>query len=142
TMRVHDDGTATLTVRCALTTGAAVYQRIDRCSRALRAGGDPRTLAQLRADTTAALLLHGFLPLPGHDQPIPTFGPGQHAAGDCAGESSSSAEGERPGGGQERFDLGMEDPVTPADLDQIARIVNAVPSVQLQVVIAWEALTG
>lgn len=140
TMRVHDDGMATLSVRCPLTTGAAIYQRIERAARGLRGAGDPRTLAQLRADIASALLLHGVLPLPGSEQP--STGPaGATSSTTGAGDPDAGAETEA-GGDQRGFDLGTEDLVTPADLAEIARILNATPPVQLQVVIPWDTLTG
>lgn len=128
TMRIHDDGTATLTVRCALTTGSAVYQRIDRASRSLRSAGDPRTLAQLRSDITCALLLHGILPLPGTDPS------GERRPADRAG----LVRREHVDG---LFDLDADDLVSPADLAQIGRILAAAPPVRLQVVIPWDSLT-
>ncbi len=134
TMRIHDDGTATLSVRCALTTGAGVYQRIDRASRSLRGAGDPRTLAQLRSDITCALLLHGSLPLPGTDPS------GESSPADPEGSGSRDHDdGDHDEG---LFDLDADDLVSPADLAEIGRILAAAPAVRLQVVIPWDSLTG
>lgn len=129
TMRVQDDGTATLSVGCALTTGAGVYQRIDRASRALRAAGDPRTLAQLRSDITCALLLHGTLPLPGTD------GSGGRSAADRDALVGTDHD-------DGLFDLDSDDLVSPADLAEIGRVLAAAPPVRLHVVIPWDSLTG
>lgn len=63
-MRVQEDGTAAVTFSGPLTTCVAVYQRIDAAARKARKNGDERTLAQLRADICAALLLHGRVDLP------------------------------------------------------------------------------
>ncbi|MFK5635415.1 hypothetical protein [Ornithinimicrobium sp. LYQ103] len=66
-MRVEDVGTAAITFSGPLTTAVAIYQRIDAAARKARKGGDDRTLAQLRADICAALLLHGRVDLPDVD---------------------------------------------------------------------------
>ena len=49
TLKVHDDGTATLRITGPAATMVGAYQRHDRSARNLRKGGDPRTLDQLRA---------------------------------------------------------------------------------------------
>lgn len=58
----HDDGTGTLVLTTDLVALCGIHTRIERCARLLRAGGDERTLDQLRADVCAALLLHGTIP--------------------------------------------------------------------------------
>ncbi|WP_143780820.1 HNH endonuclease signature motif containing protein [Ornithinimicrobium sp. CNJ-824] len=63
-LRVHDDGTATLGVRTALISGVGVFARVDRMARALRGAGEERSLAQLRSDLCASLLLHGTVEVP------------------------------------------------------------------------------
>ncbi|MFB9732567.1 hypothetical protein [Ornithinimicrobium kibberense] len=63
-LRVHDDGTATLGVRTPLISGVGVFARIDRMARALRGAGEERSLAQLRSDLCASLLLHGTVEVP------------------------------------------------------------------------------
>ncbi len=63
-MRVDDDSTATLAITGPLTSLCAISQRLDVCAKALRKGGDERTLAQLRSDVAQTLLLHGHLELP------------------------------------------------------------------------------
>lgn len=68
-LTVHPEGTATLSITGALTTMAAIHSRIEHAARALRKGGDERTLDQLRSDIPCALLLHGVLPLPVPDDP-------------------------------------------------------------------------
>lgn len=101
-LEVHDDGTATLTITGPLVTLCAVHTRIERIARLLRKHGDPRTLDQLRADVTSALLQHGTLPL---------------------------------------LDVDPDD-LTAADLDKIRQIINALPAVQIQVVVPWDTLSG
>ncbi|HSP61106.1 MAG TPA: HNH endonuclease signature motif containing protein, partial [Ornithinimicrobium sp.] len=63
-LRVHDDGTATLGVRTPLISGVGVFARVDRMARVLRGGGEGRSLAQLRSDLCATLLLHGTVAVP------------------------------------------------------------------------------
>lgn len=68
-VRLDDDGTASLGLRCSATQGAALADRIDLAARRARGGGDPRSLNVLRATIGVALLLHGTLP-----EPPPTSG--------------------------------------------------------------------
>ncbi|WP_289018321.1 HNH endonuclease signature motif containing protein, partial [uncultured Ornithinimicrobium sp.] len=67
TARLDDDGTATVTITTGPAQATALIDRLHTAARTARRHGDARTLAQLRADTACALLLHGTLPLP--DQP-------------------------------------------------------------------------
>ncbi|WP_431473211.1 HNH endonuclease signature motif containing protein [Ornithinimicrobium sp. W1665] len=64
TARIDDDGTATVSITATPTQASALIDRLHAAARAARRHGDTRTLAQLRADTATALLLHGTLPLP------------------------------------------------------------------------------
>lgn len=101
-VRVHDDGTATITVTGPAVMICAAHQRIDRAARLLRRDGDVRTLDQLRHDLVIALLVHGSLPLP-------------------------------------------EDPdadLSPADLEALSTIINALPPINLQVITDADTLTG
>ncbi|QFG69426.1 HNH endonuclease [Ornithinimicrobium pratense] len=66
-VRLHDDGTATLTLTGPAVTIAGIRHRLDTAARALRAAGEDRTLSQLRFDLAAALHLHGTLNLPNID---------------------------------------------------------------------------
>ena len=116
-LSVHDDGTGTLTVTGPLVMMTAVHARIEAVARSLRKQGDPRTLDQLRVDVAGALLIHGLLPLPGQSD-------GQPADPDAAAGSDPDHE------------------LSTADLAQIARILNAQPQVQVQVVVPWDALVG
>lgn len=59
---VDDDGTGTLTTTGPVSKIAAAALRVDSIARKTRAAGDPRTLGQLRADLSLALLTHGVLP--------------------------------------------------------------------------------
>ncbi|MBW8172781.1 HNH endonuclease [Ornithinimicrobium sp. Arc0846-15] len=59
---IDDDGTGTIVTTGPLTKVAAAAMRIDTIARKTRAAGDSRTLAQLRADLSLALLTHGILP--------------------------------------------------------------------------------
>lgn len=62
TITGHDDGTGTLVLNTDLVALCGIHARIERVARLLRAGGDERTLDQLRADVGAALLVHGTIP--------------------------------------------------------------------------------
>lgn len=56
------DGTALLLVSGDGPRIAAAQSRVDTIARRLRAGGDPRTLDQLRADVATDLLIRGWIP--------------------------------------------------------------------------------
>lgn len=62
TATLDDDGTGELTVRGSTSGVVAAMVRVDSVARHSRHAGDERTLAQLRADLTLALLVHGVLP--------------------------------------------------------------------------------
>ncbi|WP_068427389.1 HNH endonuclease signature motif containing protein [Piscicoccus intestinalis] len=62
----RDDGSADFGVSGADVRCLAAYGRVDAIARAVRAGGDPRTLNQLRSDVALDLLLFGQ---PGADAP-------------------------------------------------------------------------
>ncbi|WP_202879636.1 HNH endonuclease signature motif containing protein [Serinicoccus kebangsaanensis] len=80
-MRIDDDSTATLAITGPLTSLCAISQRVDACARALRKGGDERTLAQLRSDVAQTLLLHGRVDPPESDtDPLLTPGGAEHIA--------------------------------------------------------------
>ncbi len=154
-VRLHEDGTATLSVTGPAATVVAAGQRVDRCARVLRRAGDSRTLQQLRADVTEALLLYGTfaLPSPAPDAQSPdstspeppspapsspattgSTGPagsptvcpaGTCAAGRCSPESCPGI---------------VDDVLAPEDLEHLARVINAQPAVQLQVVVPVDTL--
>jgi hypothetical protein len=65
---VNEDGTGAVTVSGTASQVAAVADRLERAAREARALGDPRTLADLRADIGMSLLLHSGLALP---DPLP-----------------------------------------------------------------------
>lgn len=70
--RLDDDGTGELTVMGRSSSVVAALDRIDEIARAVRASGDRRTLAQLRADIAMSLLVHGSItPATGHPDPAP-----------------------------------------------------------------------
>lgn len=55
----HPDGVAQLSVIGETARVTAAARRVDQIARGLRAGGDARTLVQLRSDVTLDLLLYG-----------------------------------------------------------------------------------
>jgi hypothetical protein len=65
---VLDDGTATFSISGSVATMLALNGRIDGMARRCRKAGDTRTLAQLRADISASILLFGAVVLPGPDE--------------------------------------------------------------------------
>ena len=121
TLKVHDDGTATLRISGPAATLVAINQRVDRTARTLRREGDERNLDQLRTDSAGATLLYGVIPLPGTDV--------KHENGATA----EGAEGE---------ELLFDETLAPEAMDHIARVLNALPLVQLQVVVPFGALAG
>jgi hypothetical protein len=58
----NPDGTGSLVITGDGARIAAAQSRVERIARRLRKGGDPRTLAQLRADVATDLLLRGWIP--------------------------------------------------------------------------------
>ncbi len=70
---LNPDGTGGLVVSGSAARVVAAHDRVSALARQLRAGGDARTLGQLRSDITLDLLLHAQLPT-GH-------APGQSVAG-------------------------------------------------------------
>lgn len=57
-----DHGTAEFAATGSVERVCAAQQRVDHLARAARAGGDKRTLAQLRSDIATDLLIHGVVP--------------------------------------------------------------------------------
>lgn len=61
---IGEDGTGALVITGSAVQAAAVMDRLEAAARRARKHGDPRTLAQLRADIALSLLLHATLALP------------------------------------------------------------------------------
>ncbi|PZU46777.1 MAG: hypothetical protein DI571_05120 [Arsenicicoccus sp.] len=134
-LQIHDDGTATLEVTSSVVSLVAAHTRIERAARLLRKQGDPRTLDQLRADTAAALLVHGQLPQPeptGHPDTTPTD-TSRHPAADQAGE---------PGSVSGSTLAVSEDDLVAPDLEAMARVICGMPTIELHVVVPFDALAG
>ncbi len=70
---LNPDGTGGLMVSGSAARVVAAHDRVSALARQLRAGGDARTLGQLRSDITLDLLLHAQLPT--------RHAPGQSVAG-------------------------------------------------------------
>lgn len=131
TLKVHDDGTATLRVTGPATTMVAVGQRLDRAARVLRRAGDDRTLDQLRCDVANAVVLYGTITLP-------VVAPATEAR-----ETAPDTTGTDPTFSSRCSDDGLvDDTIAPDDLAHVARVVNALPLVQLQVVVPYNTLAG
>lgn len=63
-VRVHDDGTATMSVRGPAVPIVGIWARFDKTARNLRAGGSEYTLDQLVVDSMLTVLAHGKIELP------------------------------------------------------------------------------
>ncbi|ANS80471.1 protein of unknown function DUF222 [Serinicoccus hydrothermalis] len=150
TITVHDDGTATLEATGPAICIIAAHSRIERAARLLRKQGDPRTLDQLRCDVLMALLVHGQLPVP-QDRPLgsdpgPAAPGGNEASPDGPGGPGGQVESDpgsnqSPGDGVAGPPEGWADLLTP-DLQGIARVVSGMPTIELQVIVPWDTLTG
>ncbi|WP_281965355.1 hypothetical protein [Serinicoccus marinus] len=139
---VHDDGTATLEATGPAISLIAAHARVERAARLLRKQGDPRTLDQLRSDVLTAFLVHGRLPVPDDLGSPSEAGPGapeDHLVADEPGPSGSTASS--AAADDEGAPEGWADLVTP-DLEAIARVATGMPTVELQVVVPWDALAG
>lgn len=77
-IRDEVDGSATIGMRGRDARCVGAYRRVDAIARALRSGGDARTLPQLRSDVALDLLLFG---VPAPDAPTATDHPGDPDAG-------------------------------------------------------------
>ncbi|ANS79968.1 hypothetical protein SGUI_2572 [Serinicoccus hydrothermalis] len=154
TITVHDDGTATLEATGPAISVIAAHSRVERAARLLRKQGDPRTLDQLRSDVLMALLVHGQLPVPqdepGGNDPSPERPGGSDPRPHAPGGSEASPDGpvgsdlgRSPSCGNDVAGPpeGWADLLTP-DLEGIARVVSGMPTIELQVIVPWDALTG
>ena len=63
-VKANSDGTGQVIINATATQAVAVNDRIERAARKARAGGDERTLGQLRSDLAMSLMLHSRLNLP------------------------------------------------------------------------------
>ncbi|RIK12752.1 MAG: hypothetical protein DCC50_13035 [Acidobacteria bacterium] len=163
-VRVHDDGTATLSIRGSVASVLGASQRLDRAAKGVHALGDPRLMDQLRADLGLGLLSYGTVALGGgQDKPA---GPAPQA-GDTAdgwgatvddtdvkdGTNAPPQEpppptGDTDGAQDTTGDTDgaqgvLFDPVlAPDDMELLARVVNALSAVALQVIVPYAALAG
>ncbi|MGD8151524.1 hypothetical protein ACQE92_16705, partial [Ornithinimicrobium sp. Y1694] len=129
-LQIGDEGVANLIAQFGTVTGIAVITRIDDMARRARKGGDPRTLAQLRSDITAILLLHGTLTLPGQPTPHNTC---QDDSGECACSCASATRA------QESL---LDEVITPEDAQALRAIINATPAGKVELLIPWDSLIG
>ncbi len=93
--QIEDDGTGEFTVSGRASSIVAALDRVDQIARSVRAAGDPRTLAQLRADIAMSLLVHGSItPATGHPDPPPPddVGAGSSDAVSTAGSIAAPDE--------------------------------------------------
>ncbi len=170
-IRVHDDGTATMSITGPATMVVAAGQRVERDARAVNAVGDPRTLDQLCVDLALGHLVYATIelgspaPCTNHaphdgteaardesDETTP-FGPAADTAenrascsganGSCASDDSATDACDQgcccPGGDQGQL---FDDLIAPDDMELLARVVNGLPPVALQVVVPLSTLAG
>ncbi|TQL50656.1 HNH endonuclease signature motif containing protein [Ornithinicoccus hortensis] len=124
TARLDDDGTGELTIMGRSSSVAAAMDRVDQIARAVRAAGDPRTLAQLRADIAMSLLVHGSItPATGHPDPKVS----SHAA-QADGAAAST------GGDSSDEDI----PAAPDEA--LAAVLFGRPTANLEVIVPLEVL--
>ena len=140
-VRVHDDGTATVRVTGPAASLVAGGQRLDRAARTLRRQGDPRTLDQLRADTAQTLLMYGTIPLPGATADTTTADT-TTADGRTDAPSEEADSGDERGGDERGGEAPFDDALAPDDIEHLVRVLNALPMVTLQVVVPYAALAG
>ncbi|RIK16684.1 MAG: hypothetical protein DCC50_04155, partial [Acidobacteria bacterium] len=136
-VRVHDDGTATLSIKGPAASVLGAGQRLDRGARGVKAAGDPRTLSQLHADLGLGLLNFATVVL---------GTPPDNQAGQTT--DAASTTGDTHGGHDATGDTDgaqgvLFDPVlAPDDMELLARVVNALPAVALQVVVPYSTVAG
>ncbi|MGO0576133.1 hypothetical protein [Ornithinimicrobium panacihumi] len=160
-VKVHDDGTATLINTGPAATILAGLARLDKAARALRRAGDERTLDQLRSDLDSANRIYSRLRLPesidppraeaaagrsGQDQ----HGQDQHGqhrqepAQEATGRQKQASldDQAKPGElGEPGAELTLfERAIAPDDMEMLARVINAQPPVSLQVIVPHSAL--
>ncbi|WP_427197711.1 HNH endonuclease signature motif containing protein [Ornithinimicrobium sp. Y1847] len=131
--RVHDDGTATVTLQGTATQIIAATDRLERAARAARAAGDPRTLDQLGTDIALSLLLHSTLNLPdlaSTNQKNTGQKNTRHKDSNARPQSPDTLDG-----------LG-DDVVSTAWSQQMIAVMRALPAAVLNVIVPLDALTG
>ncbi|MGO0576787.1 hypothetical protein [Ornithinimicrobium panacihumi] len=131
-LEINDDGTAVFSCTTSLATGIAIHERIDGAARRARHGGDPRTLAQLRTDIAAALLIYGT---------ITALGAPESPGGEQAGRDVAPGDGPVPDQVQQDLAL-MDEVVTPDDIEMLRAIITATPAGHVDLVVPWDALLG
>ncbi|MGO0574824.1 hypothetical protein [Ornithinimicrobium panacihumi] len=136
---VEDDGTATLTCTMSTVTGVAVFGRIEDMARRARAGGDKRTLAQLRADIIAILILHGVVTLPGDGDGDGGGAGGGMCAAACCGTGGTDGAGEDTTGGSGAL---FDEVITPEMAEELRALISATPAGQVGVIVPWDAMVG
>lgn len=147
--QLFEDGTGCLQVTGDGPAVVAAMTRVDLLARRLRHGGDGRTLDQLRADTALALLGYGQLPIdtspgtaqPGAAQPDadePGAGEPRPSTGTVGAAEATGVTGR----GDTRPDGTGIDPFAVEDAAAIGRVLRAVPSAQVELVVSLDTLAG
>lgn len=147
--QLFEDGTGCLQVTGDGPAVVAAMTRVDLVARRLRHGGDGRTLDQLRADTALALLGYGQLPIdtspgtaqPGAAQPgaaEPDAGEPRPSTGTVGAAEATGVTGR----GDTRPDGTGIDPFAVEDAAAIGRVLRAVPSAQVELVVSLDTLAG
>ncbi|AXH95227.1 hypothetical protein [Ornithinimicrobium avium] len=138
--RVHEDGMATLSIRGPVASVLAAGQRLERGARGVRAAGDPRTLGQLGVDVGLGLLTYATVALHGcpdkQPDPAATDAVSGHPVSDDAVSDDAVSGGESAGG------VLFDEVIAPQDMELLARVVNGLPPVALQVVLPYSTMAG
>ncbi|AXH96320.1 hypothetical protein [Ornithinimicrobium avium] len=132
--RVHEDGVATLSIRGPVASVLAAGQRLERGARGVRAAGDPRTLGQLGVDVGLGLLTYATVALHGCPDKQPDPATDAVSADAVSGHPVS---GHPVSGGESAGGVLFEEVIAPQDMELLARVVNGLPPVALQVVLPY-----
>lgn len=128
----EEEGVGSFSVTGRTSTVAAAMDRVDAIARRARAGGDSRTLDQLRSDATLALLTHGVLPA--HDyRPSGTTG---------ARVGEDTSEGRTPDPPDEELDPAAGGGWMPADVDRLSAVLEGHVPAAVEVVVPLDVLLG
>ncbi|WP_298752672.1 HNH endonuclease signature motif containing protein [uncultured Serinicoccus sp.] len=119
---IDENGTGTVTLLGSALQATAIADRIDQAARRARAGGDERTLPQLRADIGLSLMLHGTATPPDTTAPRPPR-PLPGSAPESSPPEDTTTAGLR---------------WTP----DLAQVLSGMPSATLQVVVPYAAVHG
>ncbi|MGD8151166.1 hypothetical protein ACQE92_15555, partial [Ornithinimicrobium sp. Y1694] len=139
-VRINDDGTATLTIRGPAPTVIAAGQRLDAAATTLKVEGDERTRPQASTDLALTILTYATITPLTDINPAHTPAQAGHGGAQPGTAQPGTEKADGPQGGLDEPD-GLFDPViAPERADLLARIINAVPPIALQVIVPHDVL--